>query len=101
MLFADLTTNPADSWMTLIIQGGALAILAYHFLVGQPKMLREMNDCHERMIDKIQSQHDKRADKHSDAIKEQAAATREQTTILSKKLDEIKVEACQYRHASS
>jgi len=94
---ADLTASPIDSWMTLLLQGGALAILAYHFLVGLPKLIRDMAEANERTSDKQQAAQDRRADRQSELLKENSAAVKEQTIVLGKKLDEIKIETCKYR----
>jgi len=68
-------------------------------LDSQTDMISEMTkDKHVQT--EILGKIEKKTEIHSDAIKDQAAATREQTAVLSKKLDEIKLEACQYRHGT-
>ena len=100
-------SEPFAEWIQMAMQGGALAILAYHFLVSLPAaikdsvvfhggLIKDLRESQERVVEKISDSANIRAERHSDAIRELAKATNDQTAAVTKKLDEIKMTTCQY-----
>jgi len=52
MLFAQVITE-VPGYLNVVLQGGALVILAYHFLWGLPRMFDQVNADKKQLIEMI------------------------------------------------